>query len=93
MVKGYQKLRKCLTKTMMKTNEQKELGVNQLSGEKKTSKSNITNIHIQSKEDLSMKYKYLLLKGLFQEKKKCSWKLKKKKVMSEMKKPSRSVGR
>lgn len=63
----------------MKTNEQKELGVNQLSGEKKTSKSNITNIHIQSKEDLSMKYKYLLLKGLFQEKKKCSWKLKKKK--------------
>ena len=48
---------------MMKTNEQKELGRNRLSKEKKTSKSNITNIFIQFKGAItSMKYKHLLLK-------------------------------
>lgn len=47
----------------MKINKQREVGKNILSREKKTSKSNITNILIQSKGDItSMKHKYLLLK-------------------------------
>lgn len=63
-IKGYQKLIKYLIpKKIMKINKQREVGKNILSREKKTSKSNITNILIQSKGDItSMKHKYLLLK-------------------------------